>query len=454
MKIIIVGCGKIGRVILSSLTKEGHDLTAIDNKPSVVESIRNRFDVMALCGNGTSYSVLKEAGAVHCDLFIAVTSSDELNMLSCFAAKRMGAKYTVARIRNPENTNTKSLAFIQKQLDLSLVINPELLTAQVIYNMLKLPAAAKLDTFGSDRLEMIELIIKPNSPLDGMTIKDMRKKHKGKYLICAILRNDRVEIPSGDFVIRCGDRVGFIVAEDDLNSTLEMFGVPHKRARSVIIIGAGIISRYLAGILLKARIPVKIVESDPEICREVCSTLSSKATVINGDGMSQDLLMEEGISSTQALVALTGRDEENLLISFYGMSQSVPKVVAKVNRDELYPVAERLGLDGLVSPRRVTANLVVKYARALENTLDNRIETLYTLMGGMAEALEFKVISESKCTGSALKDMRLKKGVLIAAIIRGEETIIPNGDDVIMPDDKVIVISAGERIDDLADILG
>ena len=453
MKIIVVGCGKIGKVLLYSLVKENHNVTAIDNDEEVIEAVRNGYDVMAYCGNGTSYETLKKAGAGSCDLFIAVTASDELNMLSCFAARRMGAKHTVARIRNPENNHEASLAFMKQQLNLSLSINPEQLAAQAIYNLLKLPAAAKLETFSRDQLEMIELIIKSESPLDGMTLKDIKKKHKGKYLICAVMRDENVLIPNGDFVLKSGDRIGFIVAEEDLNSTLEMMGVPHKKIKRAMIIGAGITSRYLARMLCTHRIGVKIIDADKKVCEKVVEELPSKVTVIHGNAMSEDILIEEGLPATDALVALTGRDEENILISYYALNHSVPKAVAKVNRDELFDVAEKLGLDSPISPRKVTADVIIKYARALENTLDNQIEALYSVMGGMAEALEFKVLADSKLTNVPLKDLKLRKGVLIAGIVRGKESIIPGGEDMILPEDKVIVISEGSQIYELSDIL-
>ncbi len=452
MNIIVVGCGKIGKVLLYSLAKEDHNVTAIDNDEEVINDIRNGYDVMAYCGNGTSYTVLKKAGVESCDLFIAVTASDELNMLSCFAAKRMGAKNTVARIRNPEN-NKDNLDFMKQQLELSLSINPEQLAAQTIYNSLKLPAAAKLETFSRDQLEMIELKIKPDSPLDGVALKDLKRKRKGKYLVCAVMRDESVIIPKGDFVLKSGDRIGLIAAEDDLSDALDVLGFPHKKIKQAMIIGAGITSRYLAKILLKHRIGVKMIDADAKVCEKVCEELPSKATVICGNAMSQDLLMEEGLPAADALIALTGRDEENILISYYAMSQSVTKTVTKINQDELLAVAEKLGLDSLISPRKVTADAIVKYARALENTLDNQIETLYSIMGGNAEALEFKVLADSELTHVPLKEMKLKKGVLIAGIIRDKEAIIPGGDDVILPADKVVVVSAGSQIYELSDIM-
>lgn len=452
MNIIVVGCGKIGKVLVHSLVKENHNVTAIDNDEAVVNEIRDGYDVMTICGNGTSYGVLKKANVESCDLFIAATSLDELNMLSCFEAKKMGAKYTIARIRNPENNND-SLDFMKKQLELSLVINPEQLAAQAIHNLLKLPAAAKLETFGSNQIEMLEFILKPNSPLDGMTLKDIKKKYKGKYLICTAMRGEKVFIPKGASALKSGDRIGLIVAEEDMSAVLEMLEVSYKRIRRVMIIGGGIVSRYLANLLLRHRIGVKIIDADAKVCEKACEELSSKVTVLHGNAMNQDLLMEEGLRSTDALIALTGKDEENILISYYAMSQSVSKAIAKVNQDELFTIAEKLGLDSPVSTRRVTADAVVKYARALENTLDNQIEALYSIMGGMAEALEFKVLSDSKLTHVPLKEMKLKKGVLIAGIVRAKEVIIPGGDDVILPEDKVIVIVEGIQISALSEII-
>ena len=452
MEIVIVGLGKIGRTILASLVKEKHNVFAIDTDPDVVEKVRSKYDVMALCASGTEYDILKEAGVPKAELFIAVTGSDELNMLSCFAAKRMGAKYTVARIRDLEN-NDNSLDFMKSQLEISMAINPEKLSAEAMYNILQLPSATKVETFSSNRLEMIEVLIKPDSPWAGLNLIELRKKYKEKFLIGTVCRGDKVYIPNGLFDIQGGDRVGIITSRNDTESLLSKMGIFGKAVKDVIILGAGITSNYLAKMLVSDRRRVKLIDIDKAVCEEVCETLPDTVSVINGDGMSQDLLIEEGISTTDAFVALTGSDEENILVSFYAKAQNVQKVIAKVNREELSSLAENLGLDCLISPRKIVADVIVQYARALENSIDSQIETLYSVMNGMAEAIEFKVLPDFKYAGIPLKEMKLVDGVLIAGITRGKQAIIPSGDDVILSGDDVVVIAEGQRILSLTDIV-
>ncbi len=452
MKIIVVGCGKIGTTIISSLVKERHDVIAIDTNYSVVEEVSNAYDIIAICGNGTEYTKLKEAGVEKTELFIAVTGSDELNMLACFAAKRMGAKYTVARIRDLEN-NDESLAFIKEQLDLSMAINPERMAAEAMYNILKLSSASKIETFSRSKLEMIEVVLEEKSILDGLSLIELRKKFKEKFLICTVEREEKIYIPNGEFVLRSGDRVGIMVLKKTAHKVLNTLGIISVPVKNVMILGAGTISNYLAKVLIASKHSVKLIDYNKEVCEEVCEHLSDNATVICGNGMSQELLIEEGITTVDAFVSLTGRDEDNILISFYAMSQKVPKVIAKVNNEELLNIAENLGLNSLISPRKIVANLIVKYARALENSIGSQIETLYSLMNGMAEALEFKVLSDFEFTGIPLKEMKIHKNVLIAGITRGNEGMIPTGDDVIMSGDSVIIVAEGKRILALTDII-
>ena len=452
MKIIVVGCGKIGKTILASLVKEKHDVLAIDVSPSVISEITNVYDVMGICGNGTEYEKLKEAGAEKADLFIAATSSDELNMLSCFAAKRMGAKYTVARIRSTGNTDSVSLDFMKSQLDLSMSINPELLAARAIYNILKLPSAAKVELFSSHRFEMIELILKEDTPLDGVSLIELRKQSRENFLICTVRRGEEVYIPQGNFCLKSGDRIGVIISGKDTQRVLKTLGIAHKPVRTVLIMGAGNISYYLAKMLVEGHIEVKIIEKDPAKCREFLEQVPG-VTVICGNGMDQDLLREEGLSSTDAFVALTGHDEENILISFYAMSQNNNKVITKINAEELSALAEKLGLESIVSPKKIIADTLVQYARALRNSEGSKVETLYSLMNGDTEALEFNVLQDFEYLDIPLKEIKFRKDVLLAGIIRGRVTIIPAGSDVIKAGDKVIVIAAGERIYDLADIV-
>ena len=453
MKIIVVGCGKIGRAIIERLVAEKHDVLAMDNNPEVVENITNACDVMGLCANGTEYGQLMEAGAHKCDLFIAVTGSDELNMLSCFAARRMGAKHTVARIRNSENTTQESLTFMTKGLGLSMPINPELLTAQAIYNIIKLPLASKVETFSSKGFEMIELQLKANSALEGKAVSEVRKMSKIKFLICAVSRNGETYIPKGDFTLLGGDRLGIIASEQDVTKLFKLLGIEQKPIKNVMVLGGGRTSTYLASMLSKSRINTKIIERNEERCEEICEQLGSNVTVINGDAMSQDLLGEEGITTADAFVALTGMDEQNILISVYAMSQNVPKVISKVNRSELSAIAQKIGVDTVITSKTIMADMLARYARALQNASGSKVETLYSLMDGKAEAIEFTVMSDFKHIGTPLKELKFKKNALLAGIVRNNKSIIPTGDDVILAEDRVIVISSKLGSDDMSDML-
>ena len=452
MKIIIVGGGKVGKTIIESMLKEKHEIVLIDNNPKVVGNVTDLYDVMGVCANGTEYEKLLEAGADKTDLFIAVTGSDELNMLSCFAAKKMGASHTVARVRNSEY-NTASWGFMKEQLEISMAVNPEKLAAEAIFDTLKLPSATKVETFTARSFEMLEITVKKGSAIDGLTLIDLRKKFHEKFLVCVVQRGEEVFIPNGTFRVLSGDKIGVMVTNTDAHAVLKNFGYATKEAKNIMLIGAGKTSLYLADMLIKGRSCVKIIEKDPEKCEEICEKLSSKATVVAGDGMSQEILLEEGIEDLDALVALTNRDEENILISFYALSKHVSKVIAKVNRNELSGISENLGLETIFSPKNIVADILVRYARAISNSIGSKVETLYSLFGGNAEALEFNVESDFEYTETPLKKLEIKSDVLLAGITRENIAFIPGGDDVIHAGDKVIVIAKGERLCNLSDIL-
>lgn len=451
MKVIIVGCGKIGKAILESIVHEKHDVVAIDNDPNVIATVTNTYDVMAVCGNATSRELLAEAEVSNADLFIAVTQSDEVNMLSCFLAKKMGAQYTVARIRESDY-NDSSLEFLAKQLDLSMPLNPEYLTAETLFNLLKLPSAVSVDTFAGKRIEILEMKVRENSKLN-LPLAEIRKKSPVNFLACAVKRGNDTVIPNGAFCLQAGDRVVFMVKSSDSHKFLKSIGMVQKHARDVIIMGGSTIAYYLAKILSSNNYSVKIIEKDEERCREIAEKIPNGTTVICGDGMNQDLLWEEGIQSTDAFVALTGKDEENILISFYAISQNVPKVIAKVNQPALAVLAEKLGMDSLVSPQKIVADVLTRYARALSNSLQSKMETLYSLMDGDVEASEFIVLPDYCLQNVPLKDLKLKDNLIIAGIIRGKESIIPTGDDVILPGDRVIVVATQQRLYSLTDVL-
>lgn len=451
MKIIIAGCGKVGTTIVESLISEGHEVTAIDNNPSVIAEITNIYDAIGVCGNGADCETLSEANVKGTELFAAVTGSDELNMLSCFIAKKMGAKHTIARIRNPEY-NDSSLGFLRQQLDLSMSINPEKRVAKELYNILKLPSATKIETFSDKNFEMIEIKLKSDSPLDGMNLMEIRKKYPYKFLVCVVQRDDTVHIPDGNFVLKNGDKIVLTAAPTELHKLFKNMNIVSRQAKNIMILGASKTAYYLAKMLLAAGSAVKIIELDEKRCEEFSEILPG-AVMINGDGAKQELLLEEGLRSMDAFVSLTGIDEENILISYFASSQNVPKVISKINRDEFALIAEKLGLECIVSPKHTVTDIFVRYARALKNSIDSSVETLYKIMDGKAELLEFTVGNDCELLNITLLEMQLKPNILIAGIIRARKIIIPSGDDVILAGDKVVILSAGHRIANLSDIL-
>ncbi len=451
MKILVCGCGKIGEALISALAAEGHDVTAIDNDPAALRAITNVQDVIGVCGNGADCDTLEEAGVTQTELFLAVTGSDELNMLACFLAKRMGAGHTIARIRNPEY-NDASLDFMKRELGLSLAINPDMLAARKLYDILKMPTAAKIETFGGRSFEILELKLKDDSPLDGLSLRELRQRIRSRVLICMVQRDDDVTIPDGDFILKGGDRIGITAPPAEVAKFLRQTDMLRKQGRSTMILGGSKTAFYLAKMLCEDGGAVKIIEQNPLTAAELADALPD-ASVIRGDGAQQELLLEEGIRTTDAFVALTGMDEENILISIYASSQAVSKVIAKVNRNELLSMAEKLGLDTLLSPKAIVVDVAVRYARALENSRGSKVETLYKLMDGRVEAAEFTVKETPRLTGIPLKLLPRRPNTLLAGIKRGRRTIVPDGDDMLLPDDRVIVLAAGVRLSDLSDIL-
>lgn len=451
MNIIIVGGGKIGTTVLETLAKEKHDLVMVDSDPQVIAEISNLYDVMCVCGNGVDWETLNEAGADKADLLIAVTGSDEFNMLCCFMAKRIGIKETVARIRKPEY-NDQSLGFMRQQLDLSMAINPDFLAARELFNLLQLPGAANIETFSKRRFELVELVLKPDSPLEGISLQEMRKKYPASYLVGMVQRENEFFIPGGSFCLKSGDRIGLTGTEKEIEKLLKMVGQMHERAKDIMIIGAGRIAFYLTKMLLNAGSRVTVIDKDKAAC-EIFSEAMPEAVVICGDGAHEELLLEEGLQSMDAFVTLTGLDEQNILLSYLAKSRGVEKVITKINREEFSEMALKLGLECVVSPKKLMNDVLTRYARALENSVGSPVETLYKLMDGKAEALEFKVQKEFPGVGIALKDLRLKKNTLIAGIIRGRKVIIPAGLDMILAGDSVVVLTATGGLTDLAEIL-
>ena len=450
MNVIIVGGGKVGRAITEQLSMEGNDLVLIDSNPQTLDEISNLMDVMTLCGNGASHTILTEAGVQKADLVIASTSSDETNMLCCLIASKLGAKHTIARVRNPEYND--HLMFMRNELGLSMAINPEYAAASEAFRMLRFPSAIKIETFSRGRVELVEVKLRDCSGLDGVKLCDLKDKYDARVLICAVQRGQEVIIPNGSFVLKTGDKINIAAAPEQIELFFRYMGILRQEARSVMIIGGGRITYYLAKMLLNLNVQVKIVEHNEQRCKELCELLP-KSLIIHGDGTNQDLLLEEGIDSTDAFVTLTGFDEENIILSMYASARKVGKVITKVNRDSLIDLIEMAGLDSIISPKNITANQIVRFVRALRNSLGSNVTTLHKMVGGSIEALEFSAHENSPVIGTPLKELKLQPNILIACISRGTDIIIPGGGDQILPNDNVIVITGSERLSDLSDIL-
>lgn len=451
MNIIVAGCGKIGNKIIESLVAEGHNVTAVDENHLALNESTDAVDAMGVCGNVVDYDTLDDAGVSAANVFIAATGSDEMNMLSCFIARKMGARHTIARIRTPQY-NDKNLQYMKQYLDLSMAINPELLAAHELFNVLKLPSAMKIETFSRRYFEMVEIKIAPDSALCGLHLYEARKKFKERFLVCVVQRGDEVYIPDGSFALEAGDRIGIVAEPTEIQKLMKQLDLLQRQAKNIMILGGSRTAYYLARLLLSVGNEVTIIDKDETVCNELSKSLP-KANIIHGDGAHQEVLIEEGIRSCDAFLSLTGMDEENILISIFASSLGVPKVIAKVNRDEFATMADKLGVDTVVTPKNIVSDVIVRYARALKNSRGSKIETLYKLMDGKSEALEFKVADDFSKSGIPLKDIKFKKNVIIAGIIRERRPMIPTGDDFILPGDKVIVITAGHIMQDLSDVL-
>ena len=451
MKIILVGCGKVGVALIGALVAEGHDLVVMDSRREVLDELTNQYDVMCMEGNGADCETLQEAGIARADLFIGCTGSDELNLLMCYLAKRLGAAHTIARIRNPQYSE-KTMSFLREQLDLSMAVNPELLTAQELYHLLKLPAASKVETFSRRSFEMVELRLREDSPLVGEKLMDLRNHFRAVFLICVVQRENEVIIPRGDFVLRAGDRIGLTADRAELWKLLKATGLAKRQAKNVTLMGGSRIAFYLAKMLLNSGTTVTLIDTDRAMCRKFSDLLPGIRTY-HGDGTQRELLQEAGLLDQNAFVTLTGMDEENILVAYYARSQKVGQVIAKVNRDEMAVMAEQMGLESVITPKTIVVNVVLRYVRALQSSMGSSIENLYQLMDGRAEALEFIVQNETSYTNVPLKDLRLKQNILIGGILRNRRAIIPSGDDVILPGDRVVVIAGHRRLNTLEEIL-
>ena len=423
MKVVIVGDGKVGGTIARQLSGEGHDIIVIDNNTSVLNNASNTMDIMSVEGNGASMLVQKRAGVPEADLLIAATSADEVNMLACLLGKKLGVPHTIARVRNPEYY--EQINELKEELGLSMTVNPEFAAATEILRLLRFPSALKIEVFARGRVELVEVKIPPHSVLDGMPLWAIYKEFQVKVLICAVQRAGEVHIPNGNFVLQAGDKINLTASHSEIEKFFRTIGLFRTGVKSVMILGGGRMAYYLAKALILSHVRVKIIELDYKRCEYLCEALP-EAVVIHGDGTDKETLQEEGLEKTDALVCLTGMDEENIILSLYAKSQNVDKIVAKVNEDRRARMVEEFGIDSIVSVKTATADAIMSYVRARKNSQASaNIETMYQLVDDKVEALEFIIKSATEYTGIPLKDLALKPNNLIVCIGRKRQIILP-----------------------------
>ncbi|MBO4688898.1 MAG: Trk system potassium transporter TrkA [Clostridiales bacterium] len=450
LKIIIVGNGKVGHTLTEQLSKEGNNITVIEKDAAVIADLDSQFDIITIKGNGASYNTLKEAGVEDADLIIAVTGSDELNLLCCTIAKQFSKCAAIARVRTPEYS--QEVGYLRDKLGLAMIINPELESAREMARILYLPTALQVNTFAHGQAEMIKFKIPEGNLLDQMTIANLGRHITNNILICGIERKGEVYIPSGAFTLEAGDTIYFAAKREEARKFLKHIGVFTKQVRNAMIVGGGLSSYYLANELLHAGIDVHILESSLKRCDEL-TTLLPDAVVINADASNQEGLMGAGLKDMEAFVPLTGIDEENILLTLFAKKVSKAKVITKINRINFSDVVAELDLGSVIYPKLITAETIIAYARALRASRSSEIETLYHLFDSRAEAIEFRIKEASPVVGKELKELSLKQNLLIAFINRRGKIIIPSGSDKIEVGDSVMIVTTHTGLNEIRDIL-
>ena len=449
MKIVIIGLGTVGKTILKNLSDEEHTITIIDEDKTRIENLIEKYDVMGVAGNGASMEIQSEAGVSSAELVIALTRSDELNILACLVAKKLGAKNTIARVRNPDYR--KQIIDMKDDLGLSMVVNPEQATADEIFNIINLPSVAQIEHFAKGKVSLVEVVAVKGCSLIGETLISLGQKLSTKVLICAVQRGDEVIIPSGRFEIREGDRIHFTSNARMLGDFLAEVKLEKSPLKKVMIVGGGRIGYYLADSLARKKYTVKLIENNMRKAEELAEDLP-RVTVVCGNGTQHDLLIEEGIEAMDAFVALTDIDEENIIVSMFANKKNVRKTITQVKSDDLYGMLDELGIENNVSPKQIVANMIISYIRALANTVGSNVLTLYRLVNNQVEALEFSAKKQAKFYNKPLKALKIKKNCLIGCIIRQNEVMIPNGESSIQLGDNVVVVTTHKNFDDLADV--
>lgn len=450
MKIVIVGCGNVGTALVEQLSREGHNITVVDEKEDLVQGITNTYDIMGIVGNGAVYSVQLEAGVGEADLLIAVTGQDELNLLCCLIARKAGGCHTIARVSNP--VYYKEIAFIKEELGLSLVINPQYAVAMEIARLLKFPSALEIDTFAKGRVELVKYRIPEDSVLCDMQLKDVSSRFKSDVLICVAERGEEVHIPDGNFALKAGDDITIVAASAKIAAFFKKLGVPTMRAKDAMLIGGGGTSYYLATLLLDMGVKVKIVDKSRARCEELCE-LVPNAMVICGDGTERDLLLEEGLANAESVVSMMDFDEENIMLSLYAKSISKAKIITRIHRIAYDEIIENLNLGSIVYPKNITAENIVKFVRAMQNSMGSNIESLYKLNDNRVEALEFVIREDCPLVGIPLQELRLKKNILVCSINHKGSISTPGGQSVIRVGDTVVIVTTTTGFHDIRDIL-
>lgn len=441
----------MGYTLAAHLLAENHDITVIDKDENVLNQTQNTLDVIGYLGNGAAYHTLVESGAAKADMLIAATASDEINMLCCLSAHKLGAKITVARVRNPEYYEQSN--FLKSELGLSMVFNPERLAAAEIARILRFPSTADVEVFAGGRAEMVSCRVKPESPLEGVPLRDLAKKTGLNVLICAVERDGAVMIPSGDFVPCVNDKLYFTGSPTSVGAAFKKINLTASRARSVLIAGGSRIAYYLATELEKSGVEVKIIEVNPARAQELCRVLP-KTSIIGGDAADYELLREEGIATVDAYISLTGLDEGNILSGLYAAEQGAKKVIVKVNNDNFVPLINGSSLETIISPKRIVANRILSYARAVSaGTVSGNIKSMYKFIDGNVEMLEFSAGADGSYLNVPLKDLAIQKGIIVACIIREGKVIIPGGNEKILANDSVLLVTAERKLQSLSDMV-
>ena len=445
MHIIIVGCGKVGSTLAEQLQEEDTDLTLIDTDADVINNLTEDIDAMGIVGNGASINTLMEAGVKTADIMIAVTASDELNLLCCLIAQKTGHCQTIARVRNP--IYSKEIGFIQERLGLSMIINPELATAREISRLLRFPAAIKIDPFSKGRVELLKFKVLPEFELDGMSVSQITDKYRCDVLFCAIESKTTLSIPGGDHLVHNGDFISIIATPKNTALFFKKIGLKTHQVKNTLIIGGGTISYYLAKALSDLKISVKIIDKNKERCEELSEMLPN-ATIICGDGTDRALLMEEGLSTVESFVTLT-----NIFLSLSAKNMTQAKLIAKVNRLPYKDVIDELDIGSVIYPKYITSDSILRYVRAMQNTIGSNVETLYHVLDNQAEALEFIIRDNSPVVGIPLSKLNLKNNLLVCCLTREGTVRIPRGQDSIQIGDNVIIVTTHKGLRDIRDIL-